>query len=466
MTWSNVDDLIPAAIRVIRSEQATGDYRRDRETWAGPLDISDNELGFLGAAASALIQKHTNGQYPAPISALEIMLGGAHVDIDTACEMEADGMADLFGSPINRSLLNIFFLTDRNKKDIGVENDNVTPGEIRSAGVIGAGIMGSGIAAANVRRKITVNMTDTRHEALDKAVQTVMEEVSYNREIKGKDIERAIEYGPLINGTVSASEVADSDVVIEAAVENKDIKKQIFAGIEPLMRDDAILASNTSTIPISELAAELKHPERFCGIHFFNPVRKMKLVEVIRGQKTNDETVATAVAYVKRLGKMPIVCNDGPGFLVNRLLMPYMNEAVELVLSGADLKAVEKAAKTFGMPMGPFELYDMVGLDTSVYAGKVLCDAFPDRFSGNELLPSLVEAGRLGRKTGAGFYSYHNKKKKPEPDPELDTFLTKFRAGQPRKFDRKQLTNQSVLADAGRSHSCAGRAHRARSARH
>jgi len=305
--------------------------------------------------------------------------------------------------------------------------------------------MGSGIAAANVRRKIPTTISDTRAEALAKGVQTVLEEVSYNREIKGKDIERAVEFAPLINGTLSSSEVAKADVVIEAAVENKDIKKQIFANIEPQMRGDAILASNTSTIPISDLASELDKPERFCGIHFFNPVRKMKLVEVIRGEQTSDQTVATAVAYVKHLGKMPIVCNDGPGFLVNRLLFPYMSEAVELVLEGADVKTVEKAAKTFGMPMGPIELYDMVGLDTAAFAGKVLCDAFSDRFSGNELLPALVEAGRLGRKTGAGFYSYDNKKKKPEPDPALDQFIAKYRQTDPKKIDRKEITSRLFL---------------------
>ncbi len=449
MGWAcdlvDAGDLLAAAIRVVRAEQETGEYEQDRETSSGPVDISIGELGFLGATASAMIQKHTKGQYPAPVAALELMLGAAGVDSETACQMEAEQMADLFGSPINRSLLNIFFLTDRNKKDTGVANEKIEPAKIKSAGVIGAGIMGAGIAAANVRRGIHATISDMREEALAKGVQSILEEVSYSREKRAKDIERAVEMAPLINGTLSISEVAKSDVVIEAAVENKDIKKQIFAGVEPLMREDAILASNTSTIPIGDLASELKRPEQFCGIHFFNPVRKMKLVEVIRGKQTSDQTVATAVAYVKRLGKMPIICNDGPGFLVNRLLMPYMNEALDLVLEGADVKTVERAAKNFGMPMGPIELYDMVGLDIAVHAGQVLCDAFPDRFSGNELLPALMEAGRLGKKTGAGFYSYGNKKKRAEPDPELNKFLEQYRTGEPKKFDRKEVTNRLFL---------------------
>ncbi|MCA9147576.1 MAG: 3-hydroxyacyl-CoA dehydrogenase family protein, partial [Planctomycetales bacterium] len=183
-----------------------------------------------------------------------------------------------------------------------------------------------------------------------------------------------------LNAAACVSDMSDCDLVIEAVVENLDVKRKVFATLEPLLRDDAILASNTSTIPITSMAENLEHPERFCGIHFFNPVRKMKLVEVIRGEKTSDQTIATAVQYAKTISKSPIVVNDGPGFLVNRLLMPFMNEALLLLQEGVPIDAIERAAKKFGMPMGPFTLYDVVGLDTATYAGKVLCDAFPDRF--------------------------------------------------------------------------------------
>ena len=172
---------------------------------------------------------------------------------------------------------------------------------------------------------------------------------------------------------------ASCDLVIEAIIEKPEAKQELYARIEPKMKDGAILASNTSAISITRLAEKLKHPERFCGIHFFNPVRKMPLVEVIRGAKTNDETIATAVAYAKSIGKSPIVVNDGPGFLVNRLLLPYMTEALELFREGVEIKAIEKAAKAFGMPMGPITLYDVVGLDTCYHAGKVMHEAFPTR---------------------------------------------------------------------------------------
>ncbi|MCH8046763.1 MAG: enoyl-CoA hydratase/isomerase family protein [Planctomycetes bacterium] len=433
-----------AAIDLIRDEQRSGAYLRDRERWAGPLDINETELGFLGATASAFIQQQTKGHYPAPLAALEVMLGSAGLDIDAACEMEADGMAGVFGTPISRALINVFFLTDRNKKDTGVEGRDITPAKISSVGVLGAGIMGAGIASANMRRGIRVTMTDASQEALAAGVRGIMEEVSYNKQIKGPDVKRAVEMAPMLNATGAYEEFAGCDVVIEAIVENPQIKTQVYAQLESHLRDDAILASNTSTIPITQLAAELNHPERFCGIHFFNPVRKMPLVEVIRGEQTSDETIATAVAYAKRLGKSPIVVNDGPGFLVNRLLLPYMAEAAELFLDGAPIRHIEKAAKAFGMPMGPITLYDVVGLDTAVYAGKVMYEAFPDRVVPSMLLENLVKAGRLGQKSGAGFFVYKDKNKRGQPDPELDPIVAPL-LREPQKFTIEQITTRLFM---------------------
>ncbi len=435
-----VDDLQASAIRLIRQEQATGEYKKDREAWSGPIDISDTELGFLGATASAMIQQQTKGHYPAPLAALEVMMGATGADIETACKMEAEGMAALFGSPINASLLNVFFLTDRNKKDKGVEGDVVTR-DVSHVAVIGAGIMGAGIAAANVKRKVPLTLSDANEAALAKGVSSVLEEVSFNRATRAADVKRAVEFAPLINGTTSDSEISQCDVVIEAVVENIDVKKQIFSRLEPLLAENAILASNTSTIPITTLADGLARPEQFCGIHFFNPVRKMKLVEVIRGEKTNDETVATAVAYAKRLGKSPIVVNDGPGFLVNRLLFPYMNEALELVGEGAQIKHIESTAKKFGMPMGPITLYDMVGLDTALYAGRIMWEAFPGRIVASPILPALVKAGRLGQKSGKGFFDYNNRKKRAQPDPDVGQFIEPYL-----KSDATPLDKQAIEA--------------------
>jgi 3-hydroxyacyl-CoA dehydrogenase/enoyl-CoA hydratase/3-hydroxybutyryl-CoA epimerase/3-hydroxyacyl-CoA dehydrogenase/enoyl-CoA hydratase/3-hydroxybutyryl-CoA epimerase/enoyl-CoA isomerase len=269
--------------------------------------------------------------------------------------------------------------------------------------------------------------------------------VSYNRHLGKADVHRAIEYAPLLNATESDAEIAAADLVIEAVVENADVKRQIYNRLEPKLKPTAILASNTSTIPITQLAEKLAHPERFCGIHFFNPVRKMKLVEVIRGAKTNDETVATAVAYAKHLGKSPIVVNDGPGFLVNRLLLPYMNEALELLAEGAEIKLIDDVAKRFGMPMGPIMLYDMVGLDTAFYAGRTMWEAFPDRIGASPILPALVKAGRLGQKSGLGFFSYQNKKGRAQPDPDVAKYIEPYRKGPARKFAAQEVEARLFL---------------------
>jgi 3-hydroxyacyl-CoA dehydrogenase/enoyl-CoA hydratase/3-hydroxybutyryl-CoA epimerase/3-hydroxyacyl-CoA dehydrogenase/enoyl-CoA hydratase/3-hydroxybutyryl-CoA epimerase/enoyl-CoA isomerase len=239
-------------------------------------------------------------------------------------------------------------------------------------------------------------------------------------------------------------ELVAADLVIEAVVENVDVKRKLFGRIEPRLAPTAILATNTSTIPIRVLAEGLARPDRFCGIHFFNPVRKMPLVEVIRGPLTSDETVATAVAFAKRLGKSPIVVNDGPGFLVNRLLLPYMNEALTLLEEGVPIEAIERAARDFGMPMGPITLFDVVGLDTALYAGRVLHEAFPDRTVASPVLPALLHAGRLGQKSGSGFYRYKDRNGKGEPDPALEALLRPLVQQGP-KLDRQQISDRLFL---------------------
>lgn len=438
------DELLAAAISLVRAEQASSEYLCDRERCNGPVSITETELGFLGATASAVIRQQTKGHYPAPDAALETILEAAMLESDAACELEATRMAKLFGSPVNASLLNVFFLTDRNKKDTGVDSDNVETRQIKSVTVIGAGIMGSGIASANVKRGLTVALTDADRESLAGGGRRVLEEASFDRTLKGPSPARMLELAPLLNLTTADEEVTASDVVIEAVIENEEIKRSIYAKLEPRLHENAILASNTSTIPITKLAQDLARPEQFCGIHFFNPVRRMKLVEVIRGEKTSDETIATAVAYAKGIGKMPIVVNDGPGFLVNRLLFPYMHEAIELLCDGAEIKAIERAAKAFGMPMGPIELYDLVGIDTAVYAGQTMFEAFPDRVVSSELLPAMVAAKRLGKKTGRGFYSYDNKKGRAEPDPTLADVVEPHIC-QRRDFSGDELTTRLFM---------------------
>jgi len=247
----------------------------------------------------------------------------------------------------------------------------------------------------------------------------------------------------ILGTTNNLSLMADRDVVIEAVVENEAVKTQIYRDLKPLLRPDAILASNTSTISITRMAKSTAKPENFAGMHFFNPVDRMQLVEVIRGEKTGDATVATLVALAKRIGKSPIVVRDCPGFLVNRILFPYLNESLVLLEEGAGPRAIDKAAVDFGMPMGPITLNDLVGLDTSLYAGRVVNTAFADRAKNTKILDELVKAGRLGQKSGAGFYSYA-KGSRGTDDPAFAAILQRCRTGN-RNIDQEEITDRLFL---------------------
>lgn len=444
--------LIDAAVRMVEAEQASGDYVRDRERWSQPIVQSDAELAFLGATAAAVIQQKTKGHFPAPLAALELMLEASSLDLPAACEAEAAAFVPLFGSPVNRALLNVFFLTDRAKKTGPApartsEPQGVSPGStpprIKTAAVIGAGIMGQGIAAANLKRGVRVLLSDNRPDALAKGVEGVVREASYNKLTKGVDAELAIERAALVTGVGETAQLGAADLVVEAIVENAEVKRDFFAAVEPVLGEDALLASNTSTIPITTLAQGLKRPEQFAGLHFFNPVRKMPLVEVIRGEKTSDETVTRLTAYARRLGKTPVVVNDGPGFLVNRLLLPYMNEAALMASEGVPFKEIDRAAKAFDMPMGPLELHDVVGLDTCLHAGRVMHAAFSDRVVPAPMLERLVEAGRLGQKNGKGFYDWAPGKNGKPPRSAPSKEAEGLAGGNP----KSEIRNPQSIAD-------------------
>ena len=410
------DALLAAAVRLIRAEQTSGDYLRDRERWSQPLPMSDTELAFLAATANAYIQGKTGGNYPAPLAALEAIIGGATVDLPAACAIESEAFGPLWGSPVNRALLHVFFLQDGHKRSAN-KLAETAPRNVRTAAVVGAGVMGQGIAAANAKRGLPVTLADVSMDAVRRGFAATVNEASYDRKLRGPAPAKVLEISSLVNGTIDDDEVALADFVVEAIYENGAAKRALYARLEPKLAPHAILATNTSTIPVARLASGLAHPERFCGLHFFNPVRRMPLVEVIRGPGTSDATIATAVAYALQLGKSPIVVEDGPGFVVNRVLMPYMNEALVLLSEGASIKQIDRAAKSFGMPMGPIELYDTVGLDVALHAGEVMHEAFPDRVVQAPLLSAMVAAGRLGKKAGKGFFDYANPHKPDKASP-------------------------------------------------
>ena len=437
------DRLEAEALRLLAWSRETGNWQTVRARKRQPVGLSEDQLAFAYEVAKGQVLAKTKGQFPAPLAAVDAIFQGCNRPLDDGLKVETDRFVPLVGSTISRNLIALFFMTQRLQKDPGVADTTVQPREVKRVGVVGAGIMGSGIAAAHLRRGIPVTLTDVGPAALEKGIGSITKSFQARVEI-GRMTPAEVATGlALLNTTPNVHQLAEQDVIIEAVVENEQVKTALFRELQDIAPADAILASNTSTISITRMAEAVRRPENFAGMHFFNPVDRMQLVEVIRGEKTSDATVATLVALAKRLGKSPIVVRDGPGFLVNRILFPYLNEAMLLLEEGADPRALDKAATDFGMPMGPVTLSDVVGLDTCLYAGRVVNRAFADRAKDNRTLPALVQAGRLGQKSGAGFYSYA-KGPRGSDDPALASILEQVRTDR-RTIGPEELTDRLFL---------------------
>lgn len=409
-----VDACVPpeaaleSARRLLGIEAATDMVARRRRQLAQPVTLDPTEREFLEATAAAVMLGRTGGRYPAPPAILETILTGSATDAAAAGRLESAAFARLAATPVARSLLRVFRIGERNRRDPGIgAASSVEPLVVAAPAVVGAGIMGAGIVAANLRAGFPVTLVDVNAAVLAEAVPKILEEAAWDRAAKRSDADAALALAGRLQTATGLTALTTTDLVVESVLERTDLKQQVLAEIEQAVGPAAIIATNTSTNPIAKLAEALERPERFCGMHFFNPVRRMVLVEVIRGPATSDATVAAVVAHAKRLGKCPVVVRDAPGFLVNRVLMPYLHEAVEMVREGVEPARIDRVARGFGMPMGPIELYDMIGLDTAFYAGLVLSAAYGDRIEASPLIPAFVKAGRLGRKSGAGFYRFH-----------------------------------------------------------
>lgn len=443
--------LTEEAKRLLDWSRQSGDWKLARQRKRQPVGLSEDQLNFTYAVARATVLAKTKGQLPAPMAALEAIIKGCNLPLEEGLKVETELFVPLVGSPIARNLIAIFFMNQALQKDTGVADNSIQPREVQRIGVIGAGIMGSGIAGAHIRRGIPTAMLDKMPGALEKGTQAIAKSMQ-GRIAIGRMTQQDMlaAFGKLVTSDILAL-LADRDVVIEAIIENEAAKVSLFKEIQGTLRPDAILASNTSTISITRMAKVTARPEQFAGLHFFNPVDRMQLVEVIRGDKTSDQTVVTLVALVKKIGKTPIVVRDCPGFLVNRILFPYLNESLVLLEEGAEPRQLDKVAAVFGMPMGPVTLNDLVGLDTSLYAGKVVNAAYSDRAVDTRILEELVKAGRLGQKTGAGFYSYARGSKGVD-DPAFLDILKGCRKGQ-KTFTDEELTDRlflPMLAEASR----------------
>jgi 3-hydroxyacyl-CoA dehydrogenase/enoyl-CoA hydratase/3-hydroxybutyryl-CoA epimerase/3-hydroxyacyl-CoA dehydrogenase/enoyl-CoA hydratase/3-hydroxybutyryl-CoA epimerase/enoyl-CoA isomerase len=408
-----------------------------------PVGLTMEQASFTFQAARAQILAMTKGYLPAPMAAVAAIEAGCNLSLDAGLAIETEHFIALVGSPISRNLIALFFLNQKLAKDPGVADATLAPRPVERVGVVGAGIMGAGIAGAHLVRGLDAVLVDVAMPPLEKGLAAIT-----------KTLEARVEKGKLkpaefvqalsrLSTSTDHARLAECDVVVEAIVENEAAKATLLREIGARLKPAAILASNTSTISIARLAESAPSPERFAGMHFFNPVDKMPLVEVIRGPKTGDATVVTLVALAKRLGKSPIVVRDCPGFLVNRILFPYLNEALALVEEGASPRTVDAAATAFGMPMGPITLCDVVGLDTTLFAGDVLAAAYAERARPSPLLAELVRGGRLGQKSGAGFYSYA-KGTRGADDPALEPIVAKFRTS-PRQHSAEEITERLLL---------------------
>ncbi len=311
-------------------------------------------------------------------------------------------------TPASRNLVRVFLLQDR-LKALGGKS----AADFRRVHVIGAGVMGGDIAAWSAFRGMTVTLQDRSEELIQPALQRA--KALFDKRLK--DPAAAAAAFARLRMDVKGAGVADADVVIEAIFENIDAKRALYAELEPKLKPGALLATNTSSIKIETLCEKLRDPTRLVGIHFFNPVAQMQLVEIVQGTSTQPQVVQNALRFTRKLDKLPLPCKSAPGFVVNRILTPYVNEALFALEDGIPAAVIDQTATAFGMPMGPIELTDVVGLDVSLHVGRVLADAF--RRPVPDILVKLVEQKKLGRKSGEGFYVWQDGKPAKPKSPQF-----------------------------------------------
>lgn len=394
----------------------------------------------LRKAEKATEARVRRSDYPAPFLALRAI--GASFDASPArgFDIEAGLVGELIATSTCKNLIWLFKSQGALKKDAGVR---AAPRKVKRAAVLGAGIMGGGIAQLLADRGLPVRLKDVRQDALLTALRHA--DGLWRKQVQKRRL-RPLEHQQrlgFISTTTDDTGFSHVDLVIEAVVEDLAVKQKVLSAIEEHTPERTVFASNTSSLPIGDIASRAMRPERVVGLHFFNPVHRMPLVEVIAGARTSPETVATAHALAIELGKTPVVVRDSPGFLVNRVLMPYMNEALRLLAEGLSIEAVDASMTAFGMPVGPLALLDQVGLDTARHVAGVLQGAFGRRMGGGEsVLEAMVADGRLGAKNGRGFYRYRDGE---ASGPDLDAARLAGAPG-PRQLPPETLQERMVLS--------------------
>lgn len=439
-------DLLREAAFDLCNEAASGlfDYKVRRAEKNGALALNDIEMMMAFTTGKSVVAAQAGKHFPAPMAAVNAMEKAGKSSRHDAQEIETQAFLSVARTPQAQALIGIF-LNDQLLAKTAKHWEKQASKKVAHAAVLGAGIMGGGIAYQSAYKGTPIVMKDIAQAGLDlglaEANKLLTKQVEKGRmkpAVMGDTLNRIVP-------TLTYDPLSGVDIVVEAVVENPKVKQAVLAEVEKYVADDAIVASNTSTISISFLADSLQRPQNFCGMHFFNPVHAMPLVEVIRGKKTSDEAIARTVAYANAMGKKAIVVNDCPGFLVNRVLFPYFAGFAQLVKDGADFQQVDSVMEKWGWPMGPAFLCDVVGIDTCVHAAHVLADGFPDRMSAGfkTALEVMYENKRLGQKNGVGFYN-HEKDKKGKPvkvaKEEAYTLLA------PHVAERREFSDEEIIA--------------------
>ena len=449
-TVTSPDKLLEVAYKTLQ-EAVSGnlDWKARQAEKKEPLKLlSPIEAVMVFETSKAFVAQKAGKNYPAPLKVLETMQRTAAYPREKATEVEITGFVDMAKTEVAKNLVGIFLSDQYNKKSNKKYAAEASP--VKSACVVGAGIMGGGIAYQSACSKVPIVMKDINQGALDLGLKEASKLLAKGHKIGKLDATKMTNIMAQITPSLSYGDFFGSDVVVEAVVENFSVKKTVLEDIEKNISEDAVLATNTSTISIDDLAQGLSRPENFCGMHFFNPVHKMPLVEVIRGAKTSPKALAKVVQYALQMKKIPIVVNNCPGFLVNRVLFPYFFGLMELLREGVSFEQIDKTMEDFGWPMGPCYLLDVIGLDTAFHANAVMAEAYPDRMASDGPSPIRVflDNNRLGQKNQKGFYKYEvDKKGRPvkKTDEETAALLHSFAGGQTADVTNSEIIERMMI---------------------